>query len=84
MQATHVAIVQEGEKSEGASTQGRVDHSRPTAARCLGTKSYRAASRRRMGHLPISADAPLTEQLPLTEILALNRGQTHLKSGKVR
>jgi hypothetical protein len=30
MPATHMAIVQEGEKSEGASTQGRVDHSRPT------------------------------------------------------
>jgi len=30
MPATHMATVQEGEKSEGASTQSRVDHSRPT------------------------------------------------------
>ena len=87
MPARHIAIVQEGEKSEGASTQGRVDHSRPTVRSAVPWHEKLLLVSVLLvvaGWVIFRFLRPLTEQLPLTEILALNRVQTHLKSGKVR
>ena len=56
------SIVEEGEKSEGASAQSHVDHSRPTVRSAVPWHEKLLLvsvllGRRRMGHLPTSADA---------------------------